>query len=82
MPADVAEVVGAGTTQEQRFRIVIFLNVYFVKSSITIISYPKGNRAHKIIMINQFNISEGVNFFPTPYNFICAGIVYVFYEMR
>ena len=37
------------------FGVIIFLNLYFVKRSIAIISYAKIYRMHQFIMFGQFD---------------------------
>ena len=75
MPANVAEVIGAGTPDGHRFGIGVFLDVNLVEDAVIIVLYPEHHTAHELIVLHHLHVSEALDLFSTPDHFIGAVVV-------
>ena len=78
MTADIPKVVWTGAAERNMLRIIYLLNIYFVKSRIAVIFYTKYSGAKKVVVFNQFNKTNRMNFFSTTDHFISSMGINVF----
>jgi hypothetical protein len=38
------------------------MDIYFIKSTVTVVLYPKGGSAEQFIVLDQLHIANGMNF--------------------
>lgn len=81
MPANIPNIIGAGTAKDHVFRVGKFLNTHFVKSGVIVVFNPKYNIPGKLIMLYHFYIAKGMDFFSSPDHFIRPVVVNIFYKM-
>ena len=75
MPADITQVIGARTAQSHGSRIFVFLYINFVKRAVIVILHPKTYGAQQVVVLNEFNVSYRMDFFPTTDDFIRSVVV-------
>ena len=80
--ADVPQVVGAGASDEHGARIFIFLYVHLVEGGVVIVFYAESDGAHQVVMFEEFYIADGMYFFSSSYDFVCAVVVDEFEKVR
>ena len=82
MSADISEVIGAGASYEECPGILVFLNVNFIEGGIVVVLHAEGDGAQQVIMFEEFNIADGMYFFPSSYDFVRAVVVNEFEKVR
>jgi hypothetical protein len=75
VPANISQVVRTTAPHIHSTVVFIFLYVNFVESGIGIVSNPEHNRTHQVVMLNELNKANCVNFFSTANHLFCSMIV-------
>src|SRR4030095_7307484 len=70
MPAYITKIIRTCTSDRKRFWIFYFLNIYLVKGGVNVILDPEYGGAKKIIIFNQLNKTDRMNFFSPANHFI------------
>ena len=78
VPANVAQVIGATTTQRYQFGVFKLGYINLIVSVIGIILNPEGNRIKQFVILNKLYIADGMYFLAPAYHFVGAVIVNVF----
>jgi hypothetical protein len=82
VPTDISQVIRATAPQVHRLRIPVLLHIYLVECAVSIIPNAKDDRSREFIMLHQFNITNGMNLFPSSDYFVRSVGVNIFNQIR
>jgi hypothetical protein len=81
MPANISQVVGATASYHECAWVPVFLDMHLVKGGIVIVLYPECDGPHEFVMLNEFDVTDGVYFLTSTDDLIRAAVVNKFQEV-
>ena len=81
VPAYIAEVVGSAAAHGQGPWIFVLLDMHLIKCGVIVVLDAKGHGPQQFVMLYEFDITDGMDFFAPADHFIGAVIINKFQQV-